>query len=115
MSGCVAKMSLSHTATCSTTHEAQLLTDEVLLRFQPPHLDINTLEMDGHVYCASPSQDGTMLAIGCQRSSGGMGKTKNSWDSNGAIVCCNFFGSSLLASEAPNEAKAESLPQAIRG
>lgn len=50
--------------------------DEVLLRFQPPHLDINTLEMDGHVYCASPSQDGTMLAVGCQRSFGGMGKSE---------------------------------------
>lgn len=37
------------------------------LRFQPPDLDIATLELDFHVDCTAPSEDGTMLAVGCKR------------------------------------------------
>ncbi|CAK9064806.1 unnamed protein product [Durusdinium trenchii] len=38
---------------------------EVMLRFQPPNLDIVTLEMDFHVRCTAPFEDGTLLAVGC--------------------------------------------------
>ena len=44
---------------------------EVLLRFQSPKLDIATLEMDDSVNCAVPSEDGTLLAVGCKKLGGG--------------------------------------------
>ena len=49
---------------------------EVLLRFQSPSLDISTLEMDDLVNCAVPSEDGTLLAVGCKKPGGGLSSGK---------------------------------------
>lgn len=47
---------------------------KVLLRFQSPKLDIATLEMDDAVNCAVPSEDGTLLAVGCKKLGGGQNR-----------------------------------------
>ena len=44
---------------------------KVLLRLQPPNVDLQTLELgNSRVLCAAASPDNTLLAVGCERGDG---------------------------------------------
>ena len=44
---------------------------KVVLRLQPPFVDLRTLELgNSRVLCAAASPDNTLLAVGCERGDG---------------------------------------------